>query len=373
MRALARELLEAFDEEHFDTQRKRHVADLMAVLAGTSTHDFSQPPPQKLTASARRDHAMHWLREASRHGDVHASSEFAELLFRAGAPFHRSSLDAFEHAAELGDTWSMLSLGRLCWNGCEGVAPDRARATPWLQRARAALELAATQDDALAADALTQLGQMHLYGQGCAVDVDAAVRCWRQAAACGNTMAMTRLGDLYCDGRAVAFDVDQARQWYERAGAAGDGWAHRKLERLEAIRAQRANRDALRSQAEMGDSTAAVRLAHICENGNDGGEADAGETAHWYQVAARLGHPTGMLETGKRLVTHAEESSRLEAWFWLQLAQREPWSSMKPSVAMLAKLEAGRVARHLCATKRNAVDVQVAAVAADPSGWIAFP
>jgi hypothetical protein len=60
MRALARELLEEFDEEHFDTQRKRHVADLMAVLAGTSTHDFSQPPAAKADGlgATRSRHAL---------------------------------------------------------------------------------------------------------------------------------------------------------------------------------------------------------------------------------------------------------------------------------------------------------------------------
>jgi TPR repeat protein len=364
MRALAIELLDDFDEEHFNTERKSHIADLMAVLTGTSKHDFSQPPPQKLSASARRDYAMHWMREASLGYDVQASAELAELLFRAGAPFHRASLEAFGRAAELGDTYSMLALGRLCWYGYEGAGPDRTRAEIWLQRARSALEISATGNDVIAADACLELGQMDLLGQGCTVNVDAAIRSWQRAADLGNTMAMTRLGNLYAEGGTLKFDFVQATHWYERAAAAGDSQAPVNLARLEAVRAMRANRDALMSQVEQGDSTAAVRLARHFESGNDGGEANADAAAHWYRVAAQLGHPTGMFETGKRLASHPAEPSRLEAWFWLRLVQREPWSSMKPPISMLAHLETDRLAPRLDASKRQAVDVKVAAVQA---------
>jgi hypothetical protein len=80
-----------------------------------------------------------------------------------------------------------------------------------------------------------------------------------------------------------------------------------------------------------------------------------------------------MLETGQRLAKQSDEAARLEAWFWLKLAQRAPWSTMKPAVAMLAMVAAERLLRHLNAAKRKAIDSRVAEAAVGPSGWIEPP
>lgn len=373
MHELAVALLEEFDEEHFDTERKRHVADLKAVLEATSTHDFARPPPARLSASARRDHAMHWLREAARRGHAVAAGEFAEWLFRAGAPFHPASLDGFEHAAAQGDLSAMLALGKLCWHGCEGAAADRARATPWLQRARSMLEAEAGGGGAAAGDALERLGHMHLRGEACAVDVDEARRCWQAASALGSAVAMLALGDLYLDGRAVDFDPDEAARWYERALAAGHTSARHRLEQLASVRAMRAQRDALRAQADAGDAVSALRLARHCEIGDDGGDVDAARATHYYRLAARRGHPLGMVETGKRLGELDEPAALREAWFWLRLAQRPPWATIKPVAAILAQAGCERVAPRLGPSTCAAIDAQVAALAVGADGAIDVP
>lgn len=373
MRALAYALLGDFDEEHFNPSSKRHVADLQALLTDPVAQAAARALPVRPKASARRNHALYWLREAARQGDAEAGGTFASLLFRAGAPFHAASLDAFEDAARLGDLPSMLALGRTCWHGCEGASPDRTRASTWLHEARARLEAAAGRDDAFAVHALVDLGQMCLRGEACAVDVAATLRLWQQAAARGHARAMRLIGDLYADGRVVAFDADAAAQWYGRALAAGDSFANHALLRLAAVRTQRLRRAEWQAHALAGDAHAALQLARGFETGADGGDLDVDEAATWYRVAARRGHPLGMVETGKRLAAQSSPAAQGEAWFWLQLAQRAPWSQAMPAAALLASAAADRLSRQLATEQRRSIDAAVVAVRPDAEGWIDPP
>ena len=374
MSALAQCHLDAFDEDAFNVRSKRHVSDLRAVLAGASTRNFMQAmAPSKLSASARRDHAVYWLLEAARRDDVAACADLASFLFRCGDEFRESSIPWYRRAAELGDLPSTASLGRMLWYGAEGLHQDRVEAERWLLQAYRNFELAAAQNDAFRPHALVELGQMHLRGEAVARNLEEAVRCWERAAAQGHTYAMRRLGSLYADGIDVAFDADRATHWFEQALAHGAHWAKLEIARLRETCTQREHRAALQHAALAGDAVAAIKLARQFEIGSDGCDVDLAATESWLRQAAGRGHPLGMLELGKLLAGRPDLENRRIALAWMHRARSEPFASVQPVAAMLAGHNAVELASGMSADDLVRVDQLVASVQVNADGLLTLP
>lgn len=83
-------------------------------------------------------------------------------------------------------------------------------------------------------DAMNNLGDLYLRGQGVPAQDYGMAREWYQKAAdAGNTDAMFNLGWLYEKGRGVAQDNGMARKWYQKAVNAGDLRAKSAIARLD--------------------------------------------------------------------------------------------------------------------------------------------
>lgn len=371
MLSLAHCHAEAFDEDRFDVRNKRYVADLQAVLDGVSTRSFhSATAPARLSASARRDHAVYWWLQAAHCDDAVACGELASFLFRCGARFHPASVRWFQRSAELGDLPSCLSLGRMLWYGAEGMPADRVLAARWLDAARVMLEAAAVREDGFRSGALIELGQLHLRGEACERSVERALQYWEQAASLGDSGAMRRLGGLYANGVDVGFDADRARHWLEQAMAHGDGWARYDLEQLAEKRVVHERNEGVRAAAAAGDAVAAIKLARQFELGTDGCGIDLELAEHWYRQGACRGHPLAMYELAQRLLARGDGQHRRTALVWLRLAGLEPFARVQPVAAMLAANKAEAVAATLDAADLAEVDARLAAVRAGADGLV---
>lgn len=127
-----------------------------------------------------------------------------------------------------------------------------------------------------------------------------AERLWSDAAANGSTDAMINLANLYVQGQGVTRDLARAAAWYRRAAEAGDPVAQVHLgEAYEAgAGLARDNRQAalwFQRAAEQGDAQGAfnlgVMLATDYGTGLEASNAEQRTTARrWLSAAAEQGH-----------------------------------------------------------------------------------
>lgn len=127
-----------------------------------------------------------------------------------------------------------------------------------------------------------------------------AERLWREAAENGSTDAMINLANLYVQGQGVDRDLAQAAEWYRSAAEAGDPVAQVHLgEAFEAgagvARDNRAAAVWFQRAAEQGDAQGAfnlgVMLATDYGTGLEASDAEQRSAARkWLSTAAEQGH-----------------------------------------------------------------------------------
>lgn len=131
-------------------------------------------------------------------------------------------------------------------------------------------------------------------------DYAKAERLWRDAAERGSTDAMINIANLYVQGQGVDRDLGRAADWYRQAAEAGDPVAQVHLgEAYESgaglARDNRAAARWFRRAAEQGDAHGAfnlgVMLATDYGNGLEASDDDQRAMArHWLRAAADNGH-----------------------------------------------------------------------------------
>ena len=77
-----------------------------------------------------------------------------------------------------------------------------------------------------------QVGIMHRYGEGVAVDYQQARLWFEKAAAQGHPEAVGELGTMYADGKGVTPSWRRARELYKRAIELGHSKAANNMQRL---------------------------------------------------------------------------------------------------------------------------------------------
>jgi len=82
------------------------------------------------------------------------------------------------------------------------------------------------------ADAMFNLGSLHMMGLGVPVDYQAAIRWFRAAADRGDARAMNQIGALYGEGRGVQRDYAEALRWIRKAADEGEPTAMNNVGRF---------------------------------------------------------------------------------------------------------------------------------------------
>jgi TPR repeat protein len=195
------------------------------------------------------DEAAIWFRRSAESGNPQAQSDLASLLLSGRTnpkiteqpPVH----EWFEQAAEAGDLIAAFNFA-VCLAQGVGVPQDEARAAIWFRRAaegvlnaqhwygrilaqgrgiernpeeaRFWLQKCA---DAELPDALVDLANLHLNGEGGPCDHEMARQLFERAAKRGQGEAMFALGAMYGGGHDIPTDRAQALSWYRAAAEKG--------------------------------------------------------------------------------------------------------------------------------------------------------
>lgn len=235
------------------------------------------------------DRARQLIADAITAGELRRGSWFlAELYARAEPPNRDMALaaEAYERAADLGDPWSMIELGRILATG-DGVPADFSRGTEILQ------EAIAVEGDSRGS-AYEAMGDVLLGASGDARDVPAALADFRNASDLGSTSAMFKIAAILKNGDGVPVDAAGAREALLRAieaGAAERGWF--ELGTLYAsgpaeIRDPANAAEAYGRAVELGNPWAMIELAAMLGNG-DGVPANFPRAESLLRQAAGLG------------------------------------------------------------------------------------
>ncbi len=175
-------------------------------------------------------------------------------------------------------------MGRMAFQGMNGVAQDYGEARRWF-------EMAARWGHG---EALSTLGLMALHGLGEPCDPGKAVDLCRQAAERGYARAETGLGRLCWDGEYVPEDRVAAVDWWRRAARQKDAEAQLWLGHA-LILGEGVARDAgaglalVREAAKAGELEAESYLGTLLLDGR-AGPPDAREAREWLAKAAEQGH-----------------------------------------------------------------------------------
>lgn len=152
-----------------------------------------------------------------------------------------------QRSAENGDAEAMTELGN-CYLWGEGVEKSHDKAFMWINKAA----------DAGNARAVYLLGFCYAYGNGTTKDLTKAFDLYSKAADLGDTEAMIALGNCYGYGEGVPKDPRKAFEYYRKA-------------------------------AELGNVTAMGILA-MCYDDGDGVAVNKNEAYKWYEKAVNNGN-----------------------------------------------------------------------------------
>jgi TPR repeat protein len=130
----------------------------------------------------------------------------------------------FRQAAGLGDLNAMQELAESYMNG-EGVSKDDLEAVRWFRSAAAGGNAAA----------MLSLGGLYLFGSDAVPQSDDdAVRWFQKAADLKNPAGLYDLAGLYEKGQGVPRSMEKAKQLYQESAALGNAEAQRRLAALQA-------------------------------------------------------------------------------------------------------------------------------------------
>ena len=192
-------------------------------------------------------------------------------LYRNADPAHRQAdkaVDAYQRAIDLGDTASLVKLGRMVGAG-DGVSVDFDRARTLLERA------IAVGGDGLSG-AWASLGDLYRTAEQDHRDGAKAADAYQHAADLGDESSMVRLARLVAAGDGVPVDFDRARTLLEKVVALnGDNavpaWTSLGDLYRDADQAHRDGAkavDAYQHAMDRGDSGAMIKLARIVGAGD---------------------------------------------------------------------------------------------------------
>jgi TPR repeat protein len=226
-------------------------------------------------------------------------------LYRASDP--AKAADAYQKAADLGDGWSMVGLGRMLASG-DGVPAN-------LQRAESLYEAAVPLGGGSAQAAWLGLGDLYHDDRNSLHDLAKAAAAYQKAIALGSKDAMVDLGRMYAAGEGVSPDFDKAKALFESAiagGAGKDGWA--AIANLYRNAAD-GDRDlykaveAYQKAVDLGDARSMLALADMVGSGS-GIDADFDRAKDLYEKAIAAGYEKDGWASLGSLYRNADEAHR---------------------------------------------------------------
>ena len=229
---------------------------------------------------------------------------------------HARAAGMFRQAAD-GLLLGMLNLAKTLQAG-QGGAPNPAEAAEWLTRAAGGgLQ-----------PAMVLLGDAYRRGVGVPVDAGNAQSWYERAAKGGDAAGMAELADMLLASPGPASQA-AGLDWLQRAVAKGHPHAQQELALAKMLGSGGVPKDEpgamelARSAAEHGDALAAAMLGESYSDGH-GTTPSSAESARWYAEAARLGAVRGQIETARLKLASGPGRDPSEAFFWAQLAGRNP-------------------------------------------------
>jgi TPR repeat protein len=165
-----------------------------------------------------------WYRRSAEGGYARAMTSLG-YLYERGLGVSRDYVEArrwYQRGADAGETLSMNNLGHMWYKGYGGPQ-DHHQAVEWYRRG-------ANSGSTIA---MVNLGYMYATGQGVTRNDREAVRLYRMAADKRSARGWRRLGDMVLAGRGVVgIDSIEAIRCYRESAAAGDTLAGRRLGRV---------------------------------------------------------------------------------------------------------------------------------------------
>lgn len=213
----------------------------------------------------------------------------AETTMQEDSELSNQKIIELSNASKLGDANAMFELGELYLYG-DGVTEDSNIAAEWYLKAAQAGH----------AGAMYELGDLYTLGWGVVVDINEAEKWYSEAmklyikeAETGDSNAMFKLGEIYDLGLGVSEDVNMALDWYQRASLAGNSGAMYKLgdkyyfgEGVE--QSYTKSKEWFLKASESGDTDAMYEIGLMYENGK-GVKKDYEQAKIWYKKAIELG------------------------------------------------------------------------------------
>ncbi|MCB1498902.1 MAG: sel1 repeat family protein [Bauldia sp.] len=215
------------------------------------------------------DRARQLLEDAIAAGDETFGSRDLGNLYRDAESPNRSATKAaaaYERAAELGDSVSMIALAQLLAADSGGLDPDYARARDLLQRAVIAGEVI---------EGSRELGTLLRSAPTPVYDPAGAVSAYQRAVDLGDVSSMFSLAEMLAAGDGVPVDFERARDLLVAAIAAGqevEGSAALGNLYLEAAPPNRDPAAAVKAFEQaiaLGDTTSMIELAQILAAGTE--------------------------------------------------------------------------------------------------------
>lgn len=182
-------------------------------------------------------------------------------------------------------------------------------------------------------DALNNLGQLYLSGQGVDKDARHGMALLEQAAEGGSAKAMYGLGLAYRDGLAGAPDPERADDWFESAAALGHPAASNIVGNLYAYGQGRPHDEAhaiacYRGAAEQGDAEGAFNLAAALA-GQQPPDDVAAYT--WFFISRSVGGPSLVLMAEEALAGLRDRMSAAE--MDAAVTAIKAWRPLSPAAA----------------------------------------
>ncbi len=277
---------------------------------------------------------------------------------------------AYGKAAELGEPWSMITLGEMLSSGAD-IPPDYPRAI-------ALLSEAGSLGGESAKSAYATLGAVYRNSPAPHQDLAKAAEAYAKAADLGDTSSMLTLARMYRLGDGVAVDHPAARKYLElavQAGSALQGWAELGLiysDPQSPIFSNAKAAEAYQAASDLGDLWSTIALARLVGVGN-GVPADFAHAVDLLEgVAKQGGDPAGpaYLALGDLFLagTGADRNPSLAATAYGKAAELQETDAIFKLAAMLSS--GTEVAGDF--DRARALLEQAVANGAEQRGWAAL-
>jgi len=283
-----REEIERRRAEQERVRREQAQRERVAAAERARQEEKQREEESRIAAEKARQEQQAREADAQRENEQQKAAAIAEHATKQNAG---EQLVKVKTAAEAGDREAMFNLGNRYMEG-DGVGKDPAEGVRWLRKAAEAGQTGA----------MFNLGLLYVNGEGVAKDPAEAVRWYKKAADLGDTDAMVSLGIAYHQGEGVEKDLNEAFRWVRKAAEAGNSRAM-SLVGVSYANGEGVTKDVAegvrwyRKAANAGDSNGMLNLGYAYFNG-EGVAKDPSEGVRWYEKAAEKGNAAAMLILG---------------------------------------------------------------------------